>query len=491
MVSLVKIKRVFVANRGDSAVRIEQTCKRLGIETVAIFTESDRNSLHVKLADEAYLVSSYMNAEEIVALALETGCQAIHAGYGFLSEKAEFVKLCEQKGICFVGPSSPVIERMGNKMNAKQAAREAQVLVLQATKVLDLTGILQEIEQSGMSFPVVVKAAGGGGGLAIEVVTLSADLEQAALRVQTQAQRLFGNPSVYVESYVAGAAHIEVQIVADQYGNVIHLGERECSLQRRLQKLIEETPSSKLTNSQREEICNAAVRLASAVGYTGIGTVEFLFDPVSGKFYFLEMNTRIQVEHAITEMVTGIDLVEIQFLIAEGCRLDDIYVRGTKLTDIKPQGWAMEGRIYPERLRWIKNLRAREFVPNPGAYALLEFSPQESPWVRLDTVLEPRSPHTPQIAAEYSNLLARLITWGATRDEALHRMKGALKETIITVGTNIPFLQVLIELEEFEGGTHHIQTLGNQATLAKIGARIAQLEREELGRVLFRCQALL
>jgi len=476
--------KILIANRGDSAWRVRQTCERLGIRTVAIFTEPDRNSLPVKLADEAYLVSNYMNGEEIVALALKTGCQAIHAGYGFLSEKAKFAKLCEGRGIYFVGPSSPVIERMGNKMSAKQAAREAEVSVLQAAKVFDRNGILQEIEQLGMSFPVVVKAAGGGGGLAIEVARSSADLEQAALRVQTQAQRLFGDPAVYAEEYVEGAAHIEVQIAADQHGNVIHLGERECSLQRRRQKLIEETPSVKLADSQREGICDAAVRLAKAVGYTGIGTVEFLFAPVSGTFYFLEMNTRIQVEHAVTEMVTGVDLVEIQFLIAEGYRLDDIYVRGTKLTDIRPQGWAIEARIYPEQLRWIKDLRAREFVPNPGAYALLGFNLKESPGVRLDTVLEPLSPHTPQIAVEYSNLLARLITWGATRDEALYRMKEVLKETIITLGTNIPVLQALLELEEFRGGKHHIQTLSDQATLAAIEARAAQLGREELGRVL-------
>lgn len=460
---------VLITNRGDFTVRALKTCRRLGMRAITIYTESDRESLPVKLADEAHLVSSYWSIEEIVAVALKTGCDIVHPGYGFLAESADFARRCTEAGLVFVGPSADVIAQMANKINARRAASAAGISVLKGTEVCDPADMLQEVERLGMIFPVMLKAASGGGGLAIEIVESKEGLVPAVERLQRLAQMRFGDPAIYAEEYLLRAKHIEVQIFADQHGNVFDLGERECSLQRRHQKLVEESPSLALTSAERRRICTLARKFARVVGYTGIGTIEFLFDPRERTFYFLEMNTRIQVEHVVTEMLVGIDLVELQFRIAAGEHVQHGMSRG---------GHALQVRLYPE------GLKHRKFVAHPGAFALLEL-PREDPEVRFETVLELLAKDTPQISVEYQNLLARVIVWAPTRKRAIGKMDAVLSELRITLGTNIPFLRALLRLHSFEEGTHHVQTLEDPQTLYEVGEAVRMFAGQEGGHVLF------
>lgn len=431
-------RKVLIANRGEIAVRIIRACREIGIPTVAIYSQADANSLHVRLATEAYCIGpaqsskSYLSIPAIMAAADVSGADAIHPGYGFMSERADFAEICEKQRIKFIGPTAEAMRKMGDKATARKTMIENNVPVTPGTGILKTSEEVKEFAQK-TGYPIILKATAGGGGKGMRICCSDSDVEDNMNLCRTEAQNFFGNPDVYAEKYLENPRHIEVQILADQYGNVVHLGERDCSIQRRHQKLLEEAPSPAIDTKTRQEMGNAAVRAAKAIHYEGAGTCEFLLDQ-DGRWYFMEMNTRIQVEHCVTEMISNIDLVREQILIASGEKLDFTQ------NDIVLRGHAIECRINAEN-PW------KDFMPNPG-----EITGYVTPGgfgVRVDS-------HAYQdyiIPPYYDSMIGKLICWGRTRNEARRRMYRALKEYVITgVETTIPFHQAIIEDEVFMSG---------------------------------------
>lgn len=440
-------KRVLVANRGEIAVRIIYALRELGIESVAIYSEADKDSLHVELADYAVCIGppppqdSYLNFSRIMSAAVVSGVDAIHPGYGFLAENPDFADLVEKSGFIFIGPSSRHIQFMGDKIEAKRLMKEAGVPVLPGTE--NPVGSLSEARNivRDIGLPVIIKAASGGGGRGMRIVRNPDALEKAFSMAQKEAEISFGDPRVYIEKYIENPRHIEVQIAADQHGNIIHLGERECSIQRRHQKLLEESPSPAVDENLRAKMGEAAIKGAQAINYHSLGTMEFLLDE-DGNFYFMEMNTRIQVEHPVTEWVTGIDLVKMQILIAMGEKLSHTQ------EEINFKGHAIEVRINAED-------PDNGFIPNPGKIEFLHFP--GGPGVRIDT-------HIYQgytIPPYYDSLIGKLIVHDEDRSSAIKRLYRALEETIIKgVKTTVPFYLKLLENEDFQKGnidTHFLE----------------------------------
>ncbi|SFJ31134.1 acetyl-CoA carboxylase biotin carboxylase subunit [Thermoflavimicrobium dichotomicum] len=439
-------KKVLVANRGEIAVRIIRACRELGISTVAVYSEADRDALHVSLADEAYCIGpalakdSYLNMTNLMSTATLVGADAIHPGYGFLAENADFAELCAACGIEFIGPSPEAIIKMGDKTTARETMKAAGVPVVPGTE-----GVIEDIEEAAktaneIGYPVIVKATAGGGGKGMRIVHSEEELRRAITLAQKEAEANFGNPGVYLEKFLVKPRHIEIQILADKHGNVVHLGERDCSIQRRYQKLIEEAPSPALSPELRERMGQAAIQAAKSVNYSGAGTVEFLLDR-DGNFYFMEMNTRIQVEHPVTECITGIDLVKEQIRVAAGELLS------VKQEDIVINGWSIECRINAER-------PDKNFIPSPGTIQF--YLPPGGIGVRVDSACYPGY----RIPPFYDSMIAKLIVWGKDRQEALERMTRALKEFAIEgVHTTIPFHLKLINHPKFVEGDFHIQFL--------------------------------
>ncbi len=440
------LTKVLVANRGEIAVRVIRACKESDIPTVAVYSEADKGALFTKLATESYLLGppsaleSYLNIDKIIEVAEQSGAEAIHPGYGFLAENNNFANKCEEHGIIFIGPSGAVIEAMGDKIASKNTMRAADIPVIPGgeTSVTDLEKGKDLGDKLG--YPVIVKASAGGGGIGMAIVDGESNLEKALETSKRVAEATFGNGTVFIEKYLDDPKHIEFQILADNHGNVIHLRERECSIQRRFQKLIEESPSCIMTDELRERMGDAAVRAAKAIGYRNAGTVEFVYS--NGDFYFLEMNTRLQVEHPITEGVTGVDLVIEQLKIAAGKEL--AYAQ----EDIKGKGCAIECRINAED-------PMNQFFPSPGL--ITEYQEPVGLGIRVDSGVYNGFEVTPY----YDSLLSKLITWGRNREQALYRMENALRDYHIGgISTNIPMHQTILRNASFLAGeytTHFMQ----------------------------------
>lgn len=441
--------KILIANRGEIAVRIIRACKELGIRTVAVYSEADRDSLPTKLADEAICIGpakskdSYLNASSIISAAEVTDAEAIHPGYGFLAENAEFAEICENCGIKFIGPSSNSMRLMGNKIQAKKEVEKLKVLVLPWSS----SGIKDEKDAMNIArkigFPVIIKAAAGGGGRGMKLVHTSASFGNAFHTAKNEAQAAFGNGDVYIEKFCESPRHIEIQIMADKHGNIVYLGERDCSIQRRHQKILEEAPSPALDEKLRRNIGETAVKIAKAIGYTSVGTVEFLLDKHK-RYYFMEMNTRIQVEHPVTEMITGIDIVKEQIRLAsgEGLRF--------KQKHIRLRGHSIECRINAED--------PETFVPCPGKITSLHMP--GGPGVRVDSAIS--CGHT--VPPHYDSLLAKLIVYGDNRAEAISRMAMALDEIEIEgVKTNIPLHRKIMNDHDFIAGKVDINFLNRFA----------------------------
>lgn len=432
-------KRVLIANRGEIAVRVIRACRELGIETVAVYSEADRESLHVQMADEAYCIGptpskqSYLHIPSIMSVATLTGVDAIHPGYGFLAENSDFAEVCEACGITFIGPPASAIETMGDKATAKAAMRKAGVPTVPGSD-----GLVEDVEEAvrvadEIGYPVIIKATAGGGGKGIRIVRDPDTLRQAIVTAQAEAETAFGNAGVYIEKYIERMRHVEIQVLADRHGNVIHLGERDCSVQRRLQKLVEESPCPVLDPETRERMGQAAVAAARAVNYVGAGTVEFIYAG-DGVFYFMEMNTRIQVEHPVTEWVTGADLVREQILVAAGEPLS------IRQEDVQLTGHAIECRINAED-------PDRNFMPSPGR--ITEYLPPGGIGVRVDSAAYAGYLVPPY----YDSMIAKLIVWAPTREQAIDRMVRALSEYRVEgVKTTIPFHLRLMRHPKFRAG---------------------------------------
>ena len=429
-------KRILIANRGEIALRIIRACRELGIEIVVIYSEDEGDSLAVKFADKSYNIGkskNYLHIKKIVNIAKQSSCDAIHPGYGFLSQNPKFASICEKRGIKFIGPSSRMIEKLGDKIEAKKAMDNASVPIIEGIRenLKDAKQALNIARRIG--FPVIIKASAGGGGKGMRIVTKEEDIFSAYESASKEALNAFGDDSLYIERYLEEPRHIEFQILADKYGNVIHLGERDCSIQRRHQKLVEEAPSPALDSELRAKMGNAAVNAVKAIGYEGAGTVEFLLDK-SKNFYFIEMNTRIQVEHGVTEMVTNVDLVKEQIKLAEGAKL------AYKQEDIKIEGHAIECRINAED-------PSNDFTPSPGT--IINYLPPGGPGIRISS-----SCHSGcKILPQFDSLIALLICYGRTRHEAIARMKRSLREFIVEgVKTTIPFHQSVLTRRQFLRG---------------------------------------
>ncbi|MFO7741615.1 MAG: acetyl-CoA carboxylase biotin carboxylase subunit [Anaerolineae bacterium] len=433
--------KVLVANRGEIAVRVLRTCRELGLPTVAIFSEADREAPHVRYADEAYCIGpppasqSYLQGPRIVEVALESGARLVHPGYGFLAESPAFAQDCLDAGLTFVGPRPRTMELLGDKPSARRVARQLGIPVVEGSSfALDDSALRQAADSIG--YPVMIKAAAGGGGMGIRAARSPEELEAVIPRARQEAQAAFGEDGVYLERLVEGARHIEVQLLGDTQGHVIHLGERECSIQRRHQKLIEEAPSRALDGELRQRIHRAAVRIGQAAGYVSAGTVEFLLD-AQGQFYFMEANPRLQVEHTVTEAVTGVDIVKEQLRIAAGRELRQAQ------EDVAPQGWALECRILAED-------PDRGFAPCVGRVSRLR--EPAGPGIRVDSGMSEGVTITPY----YDSLLAKLIAWGETRAVAIVRMRRALEEyQIAGVTTNLRLYRALMNSTRFQGGQFH------------------------------------
>jgi acetyl-CoA carboxylase biotin carboxylase subunit len=432
-------RKVLIANRGEIAVRVMKTCGEMGIPTVSVYSEADRRALHVLSSDESAFIGeadpgrSYLNIDRILEAARDTGAEAIHPGYGFLAENPEFAARCEKEGVVFIGPPAPVIEKLGNKSEARRIMREGGVPVIPGSsdEVADPAAMKNEADKIG--YPVVIKAVAGGGGKGMRIVESSRKFMEAFEAASSEAYASFGDGNVYFEKYLARPRHIEFQVLADSHGNIIHLLERECSIQRRFQKIIEETPSSALDEGLREEMGKAAVRAAEASGYINAGTVEFMLEG-DGSYYFLEVNTRLQVEHPITEMVTGIDLVRKQIEIAAGEKL------GLSQDEIRGRGHALECRIYAED-------PARDFVPDPGLIGFLK--EPAGPGIRVDSGIYGGF----TVPFQYDPILSKLITYSEKREESIIRMVNALKEYIVLgVKTPVEFLIDVLQSDAFHSG---------------------------------------
>lgn len=432
--------KILIANRGEIAVRIIRACKEMGVATVAVYSEADKNALHVALADQSYCIGgpeaseSYLNQNQIISAAILAGAQAIHPGYGFLSENAHFARLCRKNGLVFIGPAAESMERLSDKAVLKELIRNTGLSVIPGTQAVTSVEEAQKAADR-IGYPVMLKACAGGGGRGIRLIRSAEDLDEAYLQATSEAVSAFGDGSVYLEKYIFPARHVELQILADEQGNAVCLGDRDCSLQRRNQKLIEETPSPAVKEEQRNRIIQLAVEAVKKIGYVGAGTLEFLLDE-KGNFWFMEMNVRLQVEHCVTEMLTGIDLVKWQIRIAAGIPLNFTQ------EDIPMQGSAIECRINAGSCGTLKMLHV------PGG-----------PSVRFDTCLIEGTTVSPY----YDSLLGKLIVYAKTREEALRKMRAALCELVIEgIPTNIQEQLRIVEDERFTSGNYDLTFMGNR-----------------------------
>lgn len=432
-------KKILIANRGEIANRIIKTCKKLGIKTVAIYSEADKEALHVKNADESYLVGeamvnkSYLNIDKIIEVAKESYVEAIHPGYGLLSENSIFSNKCKENNIVFIGPSVESMEKMALKVESRQLAKELNIPLVSGTDIIESIEELKE-KANEIGYPLILKASAGGGGIGMELVNDESTLEKSFKMSQSRAKAYFGNPAMYIEKYIEEPRHIEVQIFADKQGNTVHIGERECSIQRRHQKVIEETPSIFLTPEKRKQMTDCAVKIARAVNYENAGTVEFIVDNKTGDFYFLEMNTRLQVEHPITEKVTSLDLVKEQLNVANGEKLS------FEQDEIVFSGHSIECRLYAED--------PVKFIPSPGTITTLSM-PEETDNFRIDSCIYENCVISPY----YDPLLAKLISYGKNRSEAIEIMLDALdKIKIEGIKTNIELHKKILTHEAFKEG---------------------------------------
>lgn len=449
------IKKLLIANRGEIAVRIIRACHEMDIQTVAVYSEADKDSLHVQLADEAYCIGptpskdSYLNFTNILSVATLTDVDAIHPGYGFLAENADFAEMCEACNIIFVGPSAAAIQQMGIKDVARETMQKANVPIVPGSD-----GIIGSEEEARtvakkIGYPVIIKATAGGGGKGIRVARTEDDLVKGIRITQKEAETAFGNPGVYLEKYIEDFRHVEIQVLGDKHGNTIHLGERDCTVQRRLQKLIEETPSPAVSPEIREKMGNSAVAAAKAVDYVGAGTIEFIFDRTSQEFYFMEMNTRIQVEHPVTEMVTGVDLIKQQIKIANNEVLE------LKQEDIRFDGWAIECRINAEN-------PYKNFMPSAGDIDM--YLAPGGFGIRVDSGAYSGY----RIPPYYDSMIAKLISYAPTREEAIKKMKRALDEFVIDgIHTTIPFHRQIMDHEVFQKGDFNTNFLEDNPIIQK------------------------
>ena len=459
------MKKILVANRGEIAIRVMTTAKRMGIRTIAVYSEADRNSPHVKFADEAVCIgpppsnSSYLNGKKIIDVAKELEADAIHPGYGFLSENAEFAEAVEDSGLLFIGPKSDSIRIMGSKLAAKEAVSKYDIPMVPGTDkaVTDIKEAHSIAEAIG--YPVLIKASAGGGGKGMRIVHRSGDLESQMHRAVSEAESAFGDGSVFIEKYVSSPRHIEIQVMADNHGKVLHFFERECSIQRRHQKVVEEAPSSVLTEELRDAMGKAATDVARSCNYVGAGTVEFLFD-ADHNFYFLEMNTRLQVEHPVTELITGVDLVELQIRVARDEKLE------LEQDDIKIAGHALELRVYAED-------PMNDFLPSVGI--LEHYETPVGKGIRVDDGFEQGM----EVPIYYDPLLSKLITYGSSRDEAIELMINAIDNYKVTgIATTLPFGKFVCRHEAFRSGnfdTHFVQNHFSPEAMEKLDMSEAEL----------------
>ncbi len=434
-----KITKILVANRGEIAIRVMKTAKKMGIKTVAVYSTADRNALHVKYADEAVWIGeaasnqSYLRGDKIIEVSKELGVDAIHPGYGFLSENSSFAEACEKNNIIFIGPKSKAIEMMGSKLAAKEAVMQYDIPMVPGVDhaITDVEEAKKTAKEVG--FPILIKASAGGGGKGMRIVEREEDFESQMDRAISEAMNAFGDGSVFIEKYVTKPRHIEIQIMADSHGNVLYVFERECSIQRRHQKVVEEAPSSILTTEKRKEMGEAAVKVARACDYLGAGTVEFLMD-ADLNFYFLEMNTRLQVEHPVTEMISGLDLVELQIRVARGEALE------MKQEDLHIKGHAMELRVYAED-------SLNDFLPNVGFLSTYKLPVGEG--IRVDNGIEEGM----DVPIYYDPMLSKLVTYGKTREESIELMIKAIDNYHIEgVATTLPFGKFVMEHDAFRSG---------------------------------------
>ncbi len=467
-------RKILIANRGEIAVRIIRACQERGIGTVAVYSDADRTALHVRYADEAYRIGpapareSYLRIDRLIEVAQASGADAIHPGYGFLAENAHFAAACRDAGIVFIGPSPEAIAAMGDKITARELVAKAGVPLIPGS-ARDLSDDALHTAAAELGYPVLVKASAGGGGKGMRLVRDPQHLVSALGAARREAQAAFGNDSIYLEKAIQGARHVEIQVLADEHGNVIHLGERECSIQRRHQKLVEESPSVVMNEETRARMGAIAVAAARAVNYVSAGTVEFLYDK-NGDFYFLEMNTRLQVEHPVTEMVTGVDIVKEMIAIADGRRLR------IKQEDVKLSGWAIECRITAED-------PDNNFMPSTGK--IIQLREPTGPGLRVESGMYEGA----EVSLFYDPMIAKLIVWGESRAEAILRMRRALSEyRIAGVKTSIPFHLALMDTPRFQWGqfdtnfleTHSapiVQDINHQKRLAAIVGGILLHER--------------
>lgn len=435
------LKKVLIANRGEIAVRIIRACREMGIRTVAIYSEVDKDALHVKLADQAICIGpaqsakSYLNIKAILEAACLTGADSIHPGFGFLSENANFAKICEEMGIKFIGPNYQLIELLGNKSKAKETMKKAGVPVVPGSNGLiyskeEAVKLAEEIK-----YPVILKASAGGGGRGIRIAHNKEELEKAYSLVKQEAKVSFNDDSIYMEKFIENPRHVEIQVLADEHGNGIHLGERDCSVQRRNQKIIEETPANIINNETRKKMGEVAVKAVKEIGYTNAGTIEFLVDK-NQDFYFMEMNTRVQVEHPVTEMVTGIDIIKEQIKIAGGEKLK------IKQNDIKVNGHSMEARINAEN-------PDKNFMPCPGTITGLHIPGGNG--IRVDTAIY--SGYT--IPPTYDSMIAKIIVHGKTREESIAKLKSAVAELVVDgITTNADFILKILDNKNFQANKY-------------------------------------
>ncbi len=445
---------VLIANRGEIAIRVIRACQELGVRAVAVYSDIDRDAPHVRLADEAYLLgpaspaASYLNIDRILEVAAEAGVDAIHPGYGFLSENADFAAAVTQAGLTFVGPPAEAIRRMGDKLSAREVALNAGVPVVPGTlePTSDPAVAIEFGDEHG--YPVAVKAMFGGGGRGMKVVHNAPQMKEALAAAEREAQAAFGRAECYLERYLERPRHVEIQVLGDLDGTMVHLGERDCSLQRRHQKLVEEAPAPGVTPSVRDAMGTAAIKVAIEMGYTNAGTCEFLLDADGQTFYFLEMNTRLQVEHPVTELVTGIDLAQAQLRIAAGDGM------GIAQEDVRLTGHAIEARINAEE-------PAANFMPTPGL--IDELRAPLGPWVRFDTGAESGY----EVPRDYDSMIGKLIVWAETRDGARARMRRALDELVLTgIPTTVPFHRLAMENEQFAAAEHATISVENEWDLS-------------------------
>lgn len=435
------IRKVLIANRGEIAVRIIRTCKEMGIKTVAVYSTADKEALHVQLASEAVCIGgpkandSYLNMNNVIQAALNTHCDAIHPGFGFLSENATFARMVVENGMVFIGPDADMIEKMGNKAMARKLMMEAGVPVVPGSKEV-ITSIEEGLKRAkAITYPLMIKASAGGGGRGIRIVYSEEEFENCFFNAKSEALACFGNDDVYIEKYIENPKHIEVQLIADHFGNVIHLYERDCSFQRRNQKMIEEAPCFVLDEKTRQRLLNDALKACRYVGYNSVGTIEFLLDK-HGNYYFLEMNTRIQVEHPITEMICNIDIIKQQIKVANKQKLT------IKQEEVLVHGYALECRINAENVKKV-------FAPAPGTIEFLHLPGGRG--VRVDTAVY--NGYT--IEPYYDSMILKLITYGSSRLECIKKMRGALEELIIGgIETNIEFHYMVLHHKKFVEGNY-------------------------------------